>query len=135
MAMKTKGLIKKSTDTTQKTSVGNTYDAAKKATLVLNMPSGFPLNFHLSAVYVQMSSLNSNPTKLSVKISTDSGGDESIMTGTESTIEAGVTTATDGSAIYKLDVDYVFDSPTIYAFFKADTGTVSIDKIELTYHE
>ena len=135
MADRMTHLIKKSVDSTQKTSVGTSYDTAKKATLELIMPADFPLNFHLSAVYVQMSSLNSSPTKLSVKITTDSGGDEAIMTGTESTIEAGVTTATDGSAIYKLDVDYVFESSTIYAFFKTDTGTVSIDKIELTYHE
>jgi|TARA_R100000655_G_scaffold4209_2_gene13671 hypothetical protein len=128
-------LIKKSVDSTQKTSVGTSYDTAKKATLELAMPPNFPLNFHLSAVYVQMSSLNSSPTKLTVKITTDSGGDEAILTSTESTIDVGVTTATDGSAIYKLDVDYIFESSTIYAFFKTDAGTVSIDKIELTYHE
>tara|TARA_Y100001938_G_scaffold150489_1_gene241651 strand:+ start:1767 stop:2177 length:411 start_codon:yes stop_codon:yes gene_type:complete len=135
MAMKTKGLIKKSTDTTQKTSVGNSYDAAKKATLVLNMPSGFPLNFHLEGLWVQMSSLNSSPTKLTIKISKDANGDECIVTGTESTIETGVTTATDGSCVYKIDLDYVFSSSSVYVFFKTDTGTVSVDAVELTYNE
>ena len=82
-----------------------------------------------------MSSLNSSPTKLTMKITGDSGGDEAIITGTESTIETGVTTATDGSAIYKIDVDYIFDSSTIFVFFKTDAGTVSIDSVILTYHE
>ncbi len=135
MAVRTVSLIKRSSDTTQKTSVGTSYATAKKATLTLDMDSGFPLNFHLSGLFVKMSSLNSSPTKLTMKITSDSGGDEAIITGTESTIETGVTTATDGSAIYKIDVDFIFDSPTVYVLFKTDAGTVSIDSVTLTYHE
>jgi hypothetical protein len=134
MATKTTSLIKRSVDSTQKTSVGTSYDTAKKATLPLQMPSGFPLNFHLSAVYVQMSSISS-ATKLTIKITTDSGGDEAIVTGTESTIETGVTTSTDGSVVYKLDIDAIFDSSDVYAFMKTDAGSVSVDSVTLTYHE
>ena len=57
------------------------------------------------------------------------------MTGTESTIETGVTTATDGAVVYKIDLDYIFDSSDIYVFYKTDAGTVSVDAVELTYHE
>jgi hypothetical protein len=135
MAVRSVSLIKKSMDSTQKTSVSTSYDTAKKGTLALQMPSGFPLHFHLEGVFVQMSSLASSPTKLTMRLCTDSGGDEAIVTGTESTIEVGVTTSTDGSAIYAIDIDYIFESDTVYAFFKTDTGSVSIDKIELTYHE
>jgi hypothetical protein len=135
MAVRSVGVIKKSSDATQKTSVGTSYATAKKATLALDMPTGFPLNFHLEGVFVQMSSLNSSPTKLTMKLTTDSGGDLAIVTATESDIDTGVTTATDGSAIYKIDLDYIFESSTVYLFFKTDAGTVSIDSVELTYRE
>lgn len=135
MARNIKSIIKKSTDTTQKTSVGTSYATAKKATLTLQMPTNFPLAFHLEGLFIRMSSLNSSPTKLTVKITTDADGDEAIVTGTESTIETGVTTATDGSVVYKIDLDYIFDSSDIYVFYKTDAGTVSVDAVELTYHE
>jgi len=135
MALRTNKIIKKSVDGTQKTSVGTSYDTAKKATLALKMPSGFPLAFHLEGLFIRLSSLNSSPTKLTIKITTDANGDEAIVTGTESTIETGVTTATDGAVVYKIDLDYIFDSSDIYVFYKTDAGTVSVDAVELTYHE
>ena len=135
MALRTNKIIKKSVDGTQKTSVGTSYDTAKKATLALLMPSGFPLAFHLEGLFIRLSSLNSSPTKLTIKITTDANGDEAIVTGTESTIETGVTTATDGAVVYKIDLDYIFDSSDIYVFYKTDAGTVSVDAVELTYHE
>jgi len=135
MATRTTSLIKKSSDTTQKTGVTTSYDASKKATLALQMPSNFPLAFHLEGLFIRMSSLASSPTKITMKLTTDSGGDEAIVTGTESTIETGVTTATDGSVVYKIDLDYIFDSSNVYVFFKTDVGSVSVDSVELTYHE
>lgn len=135
MATRTTSLIKKSSDTTQKTSVGTSYDGSKKATLALQMPSNFPLAFHLEGIFIKMSSLASSPTKITMKLTTDSNGDEAIVTGTESTIETGVTTATDGAVVYKIDLDYIFDSSNVYVFYKTDAGTVSIDSVELTYHE
>lgn len=135
MAVRSVSLIKKSTDSTPKSSVSTSYDTAKKATLDLVMPDGFPLSFHLEGLFVQMSSLASSPTKLTARITTDTDGDLAIVTGTESDIEVGVTTATDGSAIYKIDVDYIFESNQVYVLFKTDTGTVTIDSVELTYHE
>lgn len=134
MATKTTSLIKKSVDSTQKTSVGTAYATAKKATLPLQMPSGFPLNFHLEGLFVQVSSISS-ATKLTVKITTDSGGDEAIVTSTESDLDVGVTTSSDGSAIFKIDLDYVFDAADIYCFIKTDAGSVSVDSVTLTYHE
>lgn len=135
MALRTNKIIKKSVDSVQKTSVGTSYATAKKATLALQMPSGFPLAFHLEGLFIRLSSLNSSPTKLTIKITTDANGDEAIVTGTESTIETGVTTATDGAVVYKIDLDYIFDSSDIYVFYKTDAGTVSVDAVELTYHE
>jgi len=37
--------------------------------------------------------------------------------------------------VYKIDLDYIFDDSDIYVFYKTDAGTVSIDAVELTYHE
>tara|TARA_Y100000114_G_C11756580_1_gene327174 strand:+ start:2500 stop:2907 length:408 start_codon:yes stop_codon:yes gene_type:complete len=135
MARNIKKIIKKSVDGTQVTNVGTSYSASKKSTVALIMPGSFPLAFHLEGLFIRMSSLNSSPTKLTVKITTDANGDEAIITSTESTIETGVTTATDGAVVYKIDVDYIFESSNIYVFYKTDAGTVSVDAVELTYHE
>lgn len=134
MALKTVSIIKKSVDSTQKTSVGTSYDKTKAASLALKLNSAFPLDCHLEGLFIKMSSISS-ATKLTIKLTTDSDGDNSIVTGTESTIETGVTTSTEGNTVYKIDLDYVFDSSTVYCMFKTDAGSVSIDTVELTYHE
>ena len=135
MATRTTSLIKKSSDTTQKTGVGTSYDASKKATLELQMPSGFPLAFHLEGLFIQVSSIASSAAQITTKVIIDAAGDEAILTSTQDTIDVGVTTSTDGSVSYKIDMDYLFDASTIYVFCKTNTGTVSVDKVELTYHE
>jgi hypothetical protein len=134
MAVRSVHLIRKSVDTVQKTSVGTAFDTAKKATLVLKQAPNFPFQYHLEGIFIRVSSI-STATKLSIALSLDSGGDEMIVTSTESTITTGVTTAAKGATVYKIDLDYVFDSGTVFLFAKTDAGTVSIDAVELTYHE
>jgi len=134
MAVRSVSLIKKSVDSTAKTSVGTAYDSAKKATLNLVMPEGFPYNFHLEGVFIQLSSISS-ATKITMKLTQDSGGDEALVTATESDIDVGVTTSSDGTVIYKIDLDYVFDSSPIYCYMKTDAGSVTVDSVTLTYHE
>ena len=99
------------------------------------MPSGFPLAFHLEGLFIQVSSIASSAAQITTKVTTDAAGDEAILTSTQDTIDVGVTTATDGSVSYKIDMDYLFDASTIYVFCKTNTGSVSVDKVELTYHE
>jgi hypothetical protein len=134
MAVRSVSLIKKSIDSVAKTSVGTSYDTSKKASLDLAMPDGFPFAFHLEGIFVQMSSISS-ATKLTVKLTSDSGGDEALVTSTESTIDVGVTTSSDGTAIYKVDLDYIFDDSPVYLMMKTDAGTVTVDSVTLTYHE
>lgn len=134
MAVRSVSLIKKSVDSTAKSAVGTSYATAKKATLNLAMPDGFPLTFHLEGLFVQLSSISS-ATKLTVKLTQDSDGDQALVTSTESDIDVGVTTSSDGSAIYKIDLDYSFDSSPVYVFMKTDAGSVTVDSVTLTYHE
>tara|TARA_R100000773_G_scaffold8925_1_gene8501 strand:- start:301 stop:732 length:432 start_codon:yes stop_codon:yes gene_type:complete len=134
MATKTTKLIKKSS-ASPALSVNNTsYAAAKKAEIALQMPSGFPLNFHLEGLFVQLSSVSTAAT-LSIKICTDSAGDEAIVASSDASIDAGITTGTKGSCIFKIDLDYVFDSSPCYVFFKVNAGSATVDLVEFTYSE
>lgn len=116
-------------------SITNAFDDDKLVELKLNTPHpkrvvGQPFVGRLGALYVDITSLASSATKLTVKIGTDGDdGDISIIVpDTEATLALGITTVTEGSAVYSIDIPYsdLSKSDSVFAFFKTDTGTVDI---------
>ena len=113
------------------------YDASKYSTLDLN-PGGNILA-RISGITVQLKSLASSgsglPTALTMRITRDSAGDNCIITDTISSIAAGVTTATSGTADYRADVDVALVPAVVYVFCKTNTGTAIVDSVTITYEQ
>ena len=113
------------------------YDASKFSTLDLN-PGGNILA-RISGITVQLKSLASSgsglPTALTMRITRDSAGDNCIITDTISSIAAGVSTSTNGTADYRADVDVALTPAVVYVFCKTNTGTAIVDSVTITYEQ
>ena len=123
----------KAEDDVAKASVGSSFDAAKKATLSLDVDYRESFFGSWEGVWIYVSSIASSPTKLTCRICTDANGDDIVITDTQADLSVGITTATKGSVVYKIDLPIVLSTQTVYLFAKTDTGTVTIDKVVMTW--
>ena len=122
-------------DSTPKAGVATSYAAAKKATLSLPKRTNESFPAKLGGLWIWMSSIAGGATKITFRISLDAAGDEMLVTDTEADpIYTGTTTATDGSVVYSLNgLPVDLDVDTLYVFFKTNAGTVSVDKVQLSW--
>jgi len=125
--------------TTTITGIGTSYDPTKGLEVDLNfVPRTAVFLAKVSLVQVFLSNLSgsSTPTKLTISISEDQQGDQFFLTDTQSTIQAGLTTSTDGTALYMLDVIVTMSNDLTdkcYVFFKVDQGSCDIQKVTITW--
>ena len=117
------------------TGVGTAYATGKKATLLLPKNANRNFTANLGGLWIWMSSIAGGAAKITFRISLDAAGDEMLVTDTEADpIYTGTTTSTDGSVVYSLNglpIDLSVD--TLYVFAKVDAGTVTIDKVQLSW--
>lgn len=113
------------------------YDASKYSTLDLN-PGGNILA-RISGITIQLKSLTASgsglPSALTMRITSDTLGNNCIITDTISSIATGISTTTDGTADYRADVDVALVPAVVYVFCKTNTGTAIIDSVTITYEQ
>ena len=83
---------------------------------------------------------DATPTKATIRITKDAGGDIVIVPDTEADLVDGVTTATTKSAVYKVDLPIRQDlgsagNKTLYLFVKVDAGTPTLAGSQLVWQE
>jgi hypothetical protein len=118
-----KSLKKFSFTTTDAIDITNTFEKAKDCVLVIK-----PLNEHAflrpEYLVVKLSEIT-DATALTIRIATDSDGDNTFFPDTQATISTGLTTTTSGVVAYSLQLPYVdtTDSATsFYLFAKTDNA-------------
>jgi hypothetical protein len=89
--------------------------------------------FHISAVYIHVHAIAAGATKLTLRISPDSTGDEMFVPDTQATLSTGYTNATRGGVVFKVDVDGFLDSDTLYWTVKTDAGTANLKDLKITF--
>ncbi len=115
-------------------SVGNSFDPTKKATLVLPKNANRNFQVKLSGVWIWMSSVAGGASQISFRLSKDAAGDELLVTDTVGSIFSGTTTAAKGNIVYSLNnlaVD--LSESSLYLIAKTNAGTVTIDKVKLSW--
>ena len=120
-------------DNVAKTSVGTSFATAKKATLDLNVDYRSAFWGSFQGLWIHTSSAASSPTKITIRICTDTSGDDIIIPDSDADLSFGITTATKGLACFKIDIPLFLSAETVYLYAKTDTGTVTIDKVVLTW--
>jgi hypothetical protein len=90
----------------------------------------------LSALWVRVDTIAAGATSLTVRLTRDAAGDQPWIGDTTATLSTGITTATAGCVLIKIDVDYkhLADS-SIWLHAKTNAGTCNIKAIELTWEE
>jgi hypothetical protein len=121
--------------------LSNAYAAGTRHALPLNQDMVGSLGnkagvARLSALWIRVDTIAVGCTSLTVRLSRDTAGDQPWVGDTTATISTGITTATAGCVLIKIDVDYkhLADS-TVYLHAKTNAASCNIKAIELTWEE
>lgn len=116
------------------TGIGTSYDKAKNHLHNLNAGhpervSGQRFRGRLGTVFLQVTSIVS-ATKLTLKVTRDSNGDQAVVPSVTATIDPGITTANSGCIV--VDIDVPFSDPgntdSMYLMLKTDAGSVTLSQ-------
>jgi hypothetical protein len=94
----------------------------------------------LDTVNIHVHAIAGGCTKLTVRVTSDAAGNESILPDTQATIDIGIGTATTGSVAFSAGVGMTNTNPTqtdaiVYVWVKTDAGTCNLKESTLTWRE
>ena len=126
--------INRVTSRTAVTGIGSSFDLAKRIDIDMEMfPPSQHFEGYMSLIVLQLSNINA-ASEITMRLCRDQAGDQMLITDTVSDIFTGITTATNGSAIFALNSFVkVGRAGDLYAFVKLDTGSCDLDFVEITY--
>lgn len=123
--------------------VGTAYDVTKVHTFDLSVSKSSgtsnPFRGFLRSMMFRCTNLAGGAAKVTIRLCIDADGDYTVLGDTEVVLDIGVTTATTGCGQILFD-DYPFweylnNSDTVYAFYKVDAGTATIDMSQINWSE
>lgn len=85
-----------------------------------------------SSCFLFLDTIAGGAAKTTVRITSDAAGDECLVPDTEADISVGITTATDGTTVYKTDIVVPAGSNTVYVWVKLDAGSCNLNKVVIT---
>lgn len=114
--------------------IGSTFNVAKRIDIDMEMfPPSQCFEGYLSLIVLQFSNINA-ATEITLRMCRDQQGDQMIITDTVSDLYTGITTVTNGSAIFALNAFVKVDrAGDLFVFLKTNTGTCDLDFVEMTY--
>lgn len=118
-------------------SLGTSYSNSVMVELKTS-PTGSVFIGTFSLINIQCSNLSASPkpTKIYLSISEDTAGDEFIITETASDLTFGITTASKGTAIWRVEGVIALDlllNDEVYCWVKTDKGTLDISEVTITW--
>jgi hypothetical protein len=96
--------------------------------------------YFLRTLYVKLDSIVI-AAKLTVRLTRDAAGNDTVVGDVTASISTGVTTATEGAITVAIDFAYSHNDvsgvtdDTLYLFWKTDAGTAQVRRIELVTEE
>ena len=96
--------------------------------------SASPVSARISAIYVKVDSIV-GATALTLRVTSDAAGDNIIVPDTTATISTGITTATEGGIVIKVDVDYKHEDSIAWMHFRTGVGTCNVKRIDFVWEE
>ena len=97
--------------------------------------SASPVRARISAIYIQVDTIAAGATQLTMRITQDAAGDVIIVPDTAATLSTGITTATKGGVVYKVDVDYKHTDSIAWIHMKTNLGTCNVKSIYFIWEE
>ena len=130
--------------TTGTTGLTNAFGTARTHNLTLGLPAFQQAAQQwvgiLDSVNIHVHAIAAGATKLTVRVTSDAAGNESILPDTEATIALGIGAATTGSVAFSAGVGMTNLNPTqtdttVYVWVKTDAGTCNLKESTLTWRE
>jgi len=129
---------------TMDTAVTNAYDVARSHNLTnLGGPGSINRSYFLRTLYIKLddlAGLSGTPT-LTIRLTRDANGDDTVVGDVTAGISLGVTTATDGAVTIAIDFAYNHNGVSgavdddLFCFWKLDQGTGNVRRVELVTEE
>jgi len=94
-----------------------------------------PIRARISAIYIQVDTMAAGCTGLTVRATQDAAGQIIVIPDTTATLSTGITTATAGGIVLKVDVDYDHTDSNLWLHFKTNAGTCNVKRIEVLWEE
>jgi hypothetical protein len=85
-----------------------------------------------SSLYIVLDTIAGGATKTTVRVTSDAGGNISLVPDTEAVISAGITVASVGTTVYKTDIIVPATATEVYAWVKLDAGTANVISVVIT---
>ena len=129
--------------TTGTTALTTAFGTARTHDLGANLPP-FAVKPYwlgiLDTVNIHVHAIAGGCTKLTVRVTSDAAGNESILPDTEATIALGIGTATTGSVAFSAGVGMSNLNPTqndanVYVWVKTDAGTANLKEATIVWRE
>jgi hypothetical protein len=132
--------------TTGTTGLTNAFGTARINNLALGTPTPATLanaqrwTGILDTVNVHVHAIAGGCTKLTVRVTSDADGNESLVPDTQATIAVGIGNANTGSVAFSAGVGMTNLNPTqtdclVYIWVKTDAGTANLKECTLTWRE
>ena len=126
-------------NTTAIPGVTNVYNAARRHTISLgSYPAGTTFIGKIEGIIVRCSAAHADVNDLTIRVTIDAAGDETLIPDTTNTMDVGITTATKKTASYQAGwVCGVTGIDTVYVWYKHEDAaqTAQIDSIAITWSE
>ena len=119
-------------ESTAALAVTNSFNPAVSASLSVDTDWEAAFIGNIQGIYIQVSAIVT-AASVTMRITTDSAGDNVLIPDSSADLSLGLTTANQGAAVWKVDLDAATASETYYVFFKTDAGTLTVDSTTLTY--
>ena len=100
-------------------------------------PSALQFANVIDVLRFKITGASGSPTKLTMKVCLDAAGDECILTSTEATLEAGITTAGTMCCAFSVGtaLAQTLGNATLYVFAKLDAGTATFAQVTATWRD
>ena len=128
--------------TTGTTGLTTAFGTARTHVMSTKIPAVFGLQWVgiLETINLHVHAIAGGCTKLTVRVTADAAGNESLIPDTEATIAVGIGTATTGSVAFSAGVGMTNFNPTqtdttVYVWVKTDAGTCNLKESTLTWRE
>jgi hypothetical protein len=125
------------------TALTNAYGTARAHNLGDNLPPFAVKPYWLGivdTVTIHVHAIAGGCTKLTVRVTADAAGNETILPDTQATIDIGIGTATTGSVAFSAGVGLSNLNPTqtdaiVYVWVKTDAGTANLKESTIVWRE
>lgn len=93
--------------------------------------SKFPMR--ISGIYLEVTNIAAGATQLIMRVCRDSDADFCVVPEATATIVTGLTTATSGSVVFKVETDALLDTKDLFLTVRTNVGTAVLSKAVITY--